>query len=171
MSAGREWRSRAACLGTTPDLFFPSAESGVAYQAQVAAAKAVCARCEVQADCLADALVRMPYGIAGGLTAEERRARRSGRSPLRAAPASPRPRSTQQSAGLALLAAGRPVRDVALHLGVSERTAQRWAALARTTGPPDRRAEESRGGNRTPLQISPTPNPLAGTRTQEGPRV
>jgi len=33
------------------------------------------------------------------------------------------------------------------------------------------RAEESRGGNRAPLQTSPTPNPLAGTRTQEGPEV
>jgi hypothetical protein len=87
MSAGREWRSRAACVGTSPDLFFPTAESGVVYRAQVAAAKAVCSRCVVTAECLTFALERMPYGIAGGLTAEERRARRTGRATERVTPA------------------------------------------------------------------------------------
>jgi len=54
MSAGTEWRSRAACLGADPELFFPAAEGGPVYDAQVAAAKAMCARCPVTAECLAE---------------------------------------------------------------------------------------------------------------------
>ena len=46
----RDWRERAACrAGVDPDLFFPAAESGAARDAQVRAAKAVCARCPVRA--------------------------------------------------------------------------------------------------------------------------
>jgi S-DNA-T family DNA segregation ATPase FtsK/SpoIIIE len=36
----------------------------------------VCARCPVRSECLTDALSRIPHGIAGGLTADERRALR-----------------------------------------------------------------------------------------------
>ncbi len=166
MSPRREWRSRANCLGKDPELFFPAAERGPVYEAQVAAAKAVCAHCLVRAECLAEALVRLPHGIAGGLTAEERRV---GRPRRRVVPRPGRRPSKQRAVGLTLLAAGRPVGDVARCCGVSERTAQRWAVTA--TGPPDEPGEESHGGNRAPLQISPTPNPLAGTRTQEGPEL
>ena len=68
------WRERAACRDVDdPELFFPAAESGPARDAQVAAAKAVCARCPVRAECLTEALARIPYGIAGGLTEHERR--------------------------------------------------------------------------------------------------
>ena len=72
----RDWRSRAACLGVDPELFFPVAEDGPVHDAQVAKAKAVCAGCPVVAVCLADALARIPDGIAGGLTEQERRALR-----------------------------------------------------------------------------------------------
>lgn len=72
----REWRSRAACLGTDPELFFPVAETGPVHDVQVAEAKAVCAGCPVATECLAEALERIPDGIAGGLTADERRALR-----------------------------------------------------------------------------------------------
>ena len=74
-ATARDWRSRAACAAVDIDaeLFFPAAEAGPVHDAQVAAAKAVCARCPVVADCLAEALARMPYGIAGGLTEQERR--------------------------------------------------------------------------------------------------
>lgn len=68
----RDWRSAAACRGVDPELFFPVAETGPAYDAQVGAAKAVCARCPVVAECLAEALARIPDGICGGLTADER---------------------------------------------------------------------------------------------------
>ena len=54
-------------------LFFPVADSGPIHDAQVAAAKAVCAGCPVVAACLAEALARIPDGIAGGLTEGERR--------------------------------------------------------------------------------------------------
>lgn len=134
------WRRRAECRSEEPELFFPAAESGPAYRAQVAAAKAICARCPVRPDCLAEALARIPFGIAGGLTPEERRglATRSG-----AAPASPEDRARVATshaeaaeAGLAMLGQGRATRSVARLCGVSERTVLRWAADARRTGVP-----------------------------------
>jgi WhiB family transcriptional regulator, redox-sensing transcriptional regulator len=70
--AGLDWQARAVCRDVDPELFFPSAEAGPAYARQVAAGKAVCARCPVRAECLAWALERLPYGIAGGLTERER---------------------------------------------------------------------------------------------------
>ncbi len=76
IDTSRDWRRAAACLGTDPELFYPAAESGPVHDAQVAAAKAVCRRCPVVASCLAEALARIPYGIAGGLTEDERRALR-----------------------------------------------------------------------------------------------
>ncbi len=75
-STGHDWRAAAACVGTDPELFFPVAEAGPHYDAQAAAAKAVCAGCPVVAECLAEALARIPYGVAGGLTEGERRALR-----------------------------------------------------------------------------------------------
>jgi hypothetical protein len=134
--AEQDWRDREACSSASPDLFFPAGEDGPAYEAQVAAAKAVCARCPVRAECLAEALVRIPYGIAGGLTPEDRRRlpRRprgtdvevEGRTRLAAS------RAEAAAAGVALLAAGRPARSVAQLCGVTERTVTRWAARART---------------------------------------
>lgn len=70
------WTDRAACRaeGTDPELFFPVSYSGPALW-QVAAAKAVCARCPVAADCLSWALrAGETDGIWGGTTPEERRA-------------------------------------------------------------------------------------------------
>src|SRR5579859_2560364 len=66
------WRSAAACRLTDPELFFPIAAFGKAL-AQVAEAKAICARCPVRRQCLAFALrTRQPHGIWGGMTEEER---------------------------------------------------------------------------------------------------
>ncbi|HLI37900.1 MAG TPA: WhiB family transcriptional regulator [Streptosporangiaceae bacterium] len=68
------WRSRAACRGEDPELFFPVGSSGPAALRQVAAAKAVCARCPVRDACLGFALsTGQDYGIWGGLTEDERR--------------------------------------------------------------------------------------------------
>jgi WhiB family redox-sensing transcriptional regulator len=54
-------------------------EAGVAVR-EVAAAKAICARCPVAADCLAWALgAGEPAGIWGGTTPEERRLSRRAR--------------------------------------------------------------------------------------------
>lgn len=58
-------------------LFFPAAEYGSEFVAQVAAAKAVCARCPVREQCLAWALDVLPHGVAGGLAEHERRSVRT----------------------------------------------------------------------------------------------
>lgn len=80
------WAERAACRepGTDPDLFFPVGETGLAAH-QVAAAKAICARCPVL-DACRDWAVRTgePEGIWGGTTPDERRRLRRRRR-LRAA--------------------------------------------------------------------------------------
>jgi WhiB family transcriptional regulator, redox-sensing transcriptional regulator len=71
-----EWWSLAACQGADPELFFPASGKNPV-RAQLAAAKAVCAGCPVQAECLQYALATGPvHGIWGGLTEEERRRRR-----------------------------------------------------------------------------------------------
>ncbi len=80
------WRDRAACAGIAdPDVFFPVAEAGPVLAAQEATATAVCARCMVRPECLAFALLALPDGVAGGLTAAERRTHRhtsdGGRAP------------------------------------------------------------------------------------------
>jgi transposase-like protein len=130
-------------------LFFPAAERGPVRAVQVAAAKAVCAGCPVRADCLAEALARIPYGIAGGLTENERRRLRTHDIRTRSASAqngltteaaealTDGPgrgwTSRQRSAvGRVLLAAGCPAPQVARACGVSERTVERWAATTRT---------------------------------------
>jgi WhiB family transcriptional regulator, redox-sensing transcriptional regulator len=69
------WMEDAACRepGVDPELFFPVSESGAAVR-QVAAARAVCARCPVQRQCRDWALqAGEPAGIWGGTTPEERR--------------------------------------------------------------------------------------------------
>jgi hypothetical protein len=135
---GQDWRSRAACRGVEPELFFPVAESGPQWAAQVAEAKAVCAGCPVRAECLAFALERLPYGIAGGLTAEERavarrRRRGAGRRKVQRPVASTR--REVAAAGREALRAGGTVQAVARKFRVSERTAARWAAQVRGAAP------------------------------------
>lgn len=78
-----EWELESACRDEDPDLFFP-----VDYQPAtpidalvvedepahpIPAAKAICDRCPVRADCLAFALIeRIPWGTFGGMSAYER---------------------------------------------------------------------------------------------------
>ena len=63
-----DWTASALCAQADPDAFFP--EMG----GSARAAKAVCSRCPVRAECLAEALAnREPFGVWGGLTARERR--------------------------------------------------------------------------------------------------
>lgn len=67
------WMSRSACKRADPELFFPSATDRTA-PAQARAAKAVCAGCQVRAECLAYALAtRQIHGVWGGTTEDERR--------------------------------------------------------------------------------------------------
>lgn len=120
------WRARAACRTTDPDLFF------TADPASVAAAKKLCVRCPVRESCLHEALSRIPEGVAGGLTAAQRR-RLARRGTARSVLADDlarmaRTRTEVAAAGAALLAAGRSPHAVAHICGVSERTVQRWRA-------------------------------------------
>lgn len=127
-----DWRSRAACLDVQPDTFFPASNGGV----EVARAKAGCAGCPVRRICLDEALRRIPEGIAGGLTAAERRTR------LRTRPQhidpnelarTARTRTETATAGRLLLASGRSRTAVARTCGVSERTVYRWSAAVQAS--------------------------------------
>lgn len=130
---GTEWMARAACRFEDPEIFFPTADDGPKLVAQVALAKSICTRCTVRAECLDEARARIPYGIAGGLTPEERRAPRPRRDeiePVVALDDGLRPEATRtqvQVAGRVLLAAGRSQQEVARRCGVSARTVARWA--------------------------------------------
>ena len=76
------WTEQAACRepGVDAELFFPVSESGPALR-EIAAAKAICARCPVATACRAWALGSGEVaGIWGGTTPAERRLLRSGRS-------------------------------------------------------------------------------------------
>jgi WhiB family redox-sensing transcriptional regulator len=68
-----DWRDRAACRDTDPDLFFPIGTTGPALE-QIAAAKAVCVTCPAKDPCLEFALAtNQESGIWGGTSEEERR--------------------------------------------------------------------------------------------------
>jgi WhiB family redox-sensing transcriptional regulator len=67
------WRAKAACAEVDPDLFFPVGVTGPAV-GQIAAAKAVCGECTVQAECLDFAIsTNQEYGVWGATSEEERR--------------------------------------------------------------------------------------------------
>ncbi|MFF1819326.1 WhiB family transcriptional regulator [Kribbella sp. NPDC058245] len=67
------WILAAACREEDPELFFPIGTTGPSLR-QAEAAKRVCARCPVQADCLEWALeTGQDAGIWGGTTDTERR--------------------------------------------------------------------------------------------------
>ena len=178
--ADRGWRTRAACLDVDPELFFPTAESGPAYGTQVTAAKAVCAGCPVRTECLIEALARIPYGIAGGLTSHERDQLRRGATRT-ARPAvldevvdgPPSGMTPQERAGVGrlLLAAGRSTRQVATDCRVTARTVERWATTRPTSTTTTSTGEGSHGGHRAPLRTSHPHNPLTGTRAAEGHRA
>jgi WhiB family redox-sensing transcriptional regulator len=76
----REWRTRSACRGADPDLFFPISATAAAAP-QVARAKAICAGCPVRPACLGFAMANRDLsGIWGGTTDEERRKTRRSRA-------------------------------------------------------------------------------------------
>ncbi len=85
-----EWWSRAACSTADPELFFPISPSGPAIR-QVSLAKAICARCEIQQECLDYALDAGPIqGVWGGMTEHERRLLRQRGRQARVRPAQER---------------------------------------------------------------------------------
>lgn len=74
-----DWRVGAACRGRdTATFYHPDNERGPARVRREARAKAICASCPVIDECRRWALsTREPYGVWGGLTADEREALRS----------------------------------------------------------------------------------------------
>ncbi|MFE9095633.1 WhiB family transcriptional regulator [Streptomyces sp. NPDC007264] len=67
-----EWLRHAACRGEDPELFFPVGTTGPALD-DIAAAKRVCRRCPVIAQCLAWALSSgQTAGVWGGTGEDER---------------------------------------------------------------------------------------------------
>ena len=68
-----DWRDRAVCRDTDPDLFFPVGTTGMALS-QIETAKYVCEQCPARDECLEFALAnRESEGIWGGATEKERR--------------------------------------------------------------------------------------------------
>ena len=69
-----EWQEHGACRDADTALFFhPQNERGLSRIRRDRAAKSVCARCDVRAECADYAIrAREPYGVWGGLTEEER---------------------------------------------------------------------------------------------------
>lgn len=62
------WRTRGACNGLSPDIFFPDSEEASEE------AIAICTSCPVRVACLEHALAsREKEGVWGGTTARERR--------------------------------------------------------------------------------------------------
>lgn len=123
-----DWRHSASCRTEDPELFFPVGNDGPALR-QIAAAKAVCARCPVREACLSCALLHQDFGVAGGFTEDERNELRANRGLAR--PVVRRPAGGSQreraTAGRKALRAGATPAEVAEEFGVCLRTAERWA--------------------------------------------
>ena len=63
-----DWRAEALCAQVGGDIWFPPKG------ASVTAARNICARCKVQAECLTDALQEdRQHGVRAGMTERERR--------------------------------------------------------------------------------------------------
>lgn len=78
-----EWRERAACLQYPAVLFFGLDDSETPAERRIREdeAKRICSTCGVRNECLDYALqTKEPYGIWGGLTELERKARQHGRA-------------------------------------------------------------------------------------------
>jgi WhiB family transcriptional regulator, redox-sensing transcriptional regulator len=78
LAADAEWRERAACLPYPAVLFFglDDSETPAERRAREDEAKGICSICDVRRECLDYALAtKEPYGIWGGLTEIERKAR------------------------------------------------------------------------------------------------
>lgn len=72
------------CRDEDPELFFPVGTTGPALL-QIEQAKAICRRCPVINECLSWALENQEFGVAGGMSEDERRAHKRRPSTARAA--------------------------------------------------------------------------------------
>lgn len=67
-----DWRERAACRDSDPDLWFPASDNLRYSDPRVLAAVRICRSCPVKAECLEEALANDMCGIWGGTTGRER---------------------------------------------------------------------------------------------------
>ncbi len=170
-----DWRTFAVCTDADPEIFFPVGDPGDPFDARNAEALSWCAVCPVRQQCLAFALspvhggtAAIPVGIAGGMTAAQRReliryqlrrqaARLAGstsprtpppvRSPLDPDPGMTPQRARTRASGIELLIDGRlSRREIARRLDVDVRTVERWAVRPEVA----------------PLLPAPDPSPLIG---------
>ena len=124
------WMANGLCAEVDPELFYP--EAGAPNRD----AKAVCAGCEVRAECLAYALAhRERHGVWGGTTERERRR-------LRRAPVTPAP--DRRTGVIRQLATTLTDPEIAARLGCSARTVLRIRGAAGI--PPARPAGDNRVG-------------------------
>jgi WhiB family redox-sensing transcriptional regulator len=129
-SAARDvrWDKTARCRYEDPELFFPIGISPTALQ-QAEEARAVCQSCPLVEACLEWALeTREPFGVFGGMTADERR-------DLRPSPASAVPGQGSPSAARCWDAEddirlwrsqGVSQREMADRLGIGKSVLSRW---------------------------------------------
>jgi hypothetical protein len=113
------WTFWAACRGEDPELFFSDDRD------DHNAAKTICRSCPVLAECRADAFatdLSIPYGIRGGLSANERRRTRREDIPTLAKTERDEAISTTRT----LTEHGVPAHEIAARLGVNIRTVVRW---------------------------------------------
>lgn len=159
------WMERAVCRRVDPEVFFPIAAEGPELEVQERIAKSVCGGCPVRAECLVWAIEALPYGIAGGLSEDERARLRAMSPSRRRTPRTPdvapvrASRAEVRAAGKAAIRAGCGVAAAARRFGVTVRTATRWSRQVRaertSTNQCPGVGEGSAGGNRAPLG-SPT---------------
>ena len=68
-----DWREKANCKKIGPEIFFADNENSNESKKNVKAAKSICNKCNVRAECLNYALNnQIPFGIWGGLNSRER---------------------------------------------------------------------------------------------------
>lgn len=75
-SLSTDWQEHGLCRASDATVFFPPAHFEQKHEraAREAEAKAICAECPVQRECLEWALtIREPYGVWGGYSESERR--------------------------------------------------------------------------------------------------
>jgi hypothetical protein len=176
-----DWRARALCAGADPELFFPTNEPPERHDPRNRRALAMCEVCPVLAQCREWALdTGQAYGIAGGLTAGERRQVLRRRGDVRAAleaqadalaieeGGEPAPREdapgrnpllsgkrgvATRARGIGMLIEGVTITEIVLQLDVNRRTVERWAAR------PDVKARR------------PVPRPTGGISRREAARM
>lgn len=173
-----DWRHRAACRGADPEAFYPAGEPADPFDERNLTALVLCAGCPVRAQCLDEALGRIPDGIAGGMTAGQRREYRAylaRRAATRTAPAPapavepvpasvPAPRPRRRPVRAPEVAEGASPRKAARALGVEQlRAGTPWRKIAEELDVSYRTVERwaSWAGVPRPLFVRPRLHPVS----------